>query len=137
MQQFSVFSISTTFVAIFVLLSASHPTYGKPYGDDNNDLYNNDDYTDPDGNGGQQQDDSRTDESVIYKLPKFVTKPQNLMVNEGSTIRLPCVVDRLEGFVILWKKGDEILVVGEQVIKEENKRRFQLVKFWYIINTGS
>jgi hypothetical protein len=128
MQQFSVFSISTTFVAIFVLLSASHSTYGKPYGDDNNDLYNNDDYTDPDGNGGHQQDDSRTDESVIYKLPKFVTKPQNLMVNEGSTIRLPCVVDRLEGFVILWKKGDEILVVGEQVIKEENKRRFQLVK---------
>ena len=33
-----------------------------------------------------------------------------------------------EGFVLLWKKGDEILVVGEQVIKEENKRRFQLVK---------
>ena len=29
---------------------------------------------------------------------------------------------------MLWKKGDEILVVGEQVIKEENKRRYQLVK---------
>ena len=33
-----------------------------------------------------------------------------------------------EGFVLLWKKGDEILVVGEQIIKPENKRRFQLVK---------
>ena len=65
-------------------------------------MYNNDDYTDPDGNGGQQQDDSRTDESVIYKLPKFVTKPQNLMVNEGSTIRLPCVVDRLGKWTKMW-----------------------------------
>ena len=74
-----------------------HPFSGKPYGDDNNDLYNNEDYTDPDGLGehGGQQDENRPDESVIYKLPKFVTKPQNLMVNEGSTIRLPCVVDRL------------------------------------------
>ena len=69
---------------------------GKPYGDDNNDLYNNEDYTDPDGIGerGHQQDD-RPEENVIYKLPKFITKPQNLMINEGSTIRLPCVVDRL------------------------------------------
>ena len=67
---------------------------GKPYGDDNNDLYNNEDYTDPDGhgNGGQHEEPV---EGPIYKLPKFVTKPQNLMVNEGSTIRLPCVVDRL------------------------------------------
>ena len=74
-----------------------HRFPGKPYGDDNNDLYNNEDYTDPDGIGehGGQQDENRPDESVIYKLPKFVTKPQNLMVNEGSTIRLPCVVDRL------------------------------------------
>ena len=63
---------------------------GKPYGDDNNDLYNNEDYTDP----SNPPADDPADEP-IYKLPKFVTKPQNLMVNEGSTIRLPCVVDRL------------------------------------------
>jgi len=123
MQHLSLFSISTFVAIVVVLLSASHPTYGKPYGDDNNDLYNNEDYTDP----SNPPADDPADEP-IYKLPKFVTKPQNLMVNEGSTIRLPCVVDRLEGFVLLWKKGDEILVVGEQVIKEENKRRFQLVK---------
>ena len=63
---------------------------GKPYGDDNNDLYNNEDYTDP----SNPPADDPADEP-IYKLPKFVTKSQNLMVNEGSTIRLPCVVDRL------------------------------------------
>ena len=59
---------------------------GKPYGDDNNDLYNNEDYTDP----SNPPADDPADEP-IYKLPKFVTKSQNLMVNEGSTIRLPCV----------------------------------------------
>ena len=43
-------------------------------------------------------------------------------------LELKCLSLLSEGFVLLWKKGDEILVVGEQVIKEENKRRFQLVK---------
>ena len=27
-----------------------------------------------------------------------------MMVNEGDTIKLPCVVDRLDNFVIMWKK---------------------------------
>jgi hypothetical protein len=28
----------------------------------------------------------------------------SILVNEGETVRLPCVVDRLEGFVLLWKQ---------------------------------
>ena len=31
-------------------------------------------------------------------------------------MRLPCLVDRLEGFVMLWKKKDNILTVAEQII---------------------
>ena len=31
-------------------------------------------------------------------------------------VRLPCLVDRLEGFVMLWKKKDNILTVAEQII---------------------
>ena len=30
--------------------------------------------------------------------------------------RLPCKVDRLEGFVMLWKKDSNIITVGEQII---------------------
>ena len=94
-------------------------------------MYNNDDYTDPDGNGGQQQDDSRTDESVIYKLPKFVTKPQNLMVNEGSTIRLPCVVDRLGK----WKNINKyvfipFLFVSISVECLENQNQFDTSEYF-------
>ena len=35
----------------------------------------------------------------VYETPEFVTNPQTLLVNEGDHIRLPCFVDRLEGFV--------------------------------------
>ena len=116
MQYSSIFSLSTL-VAIFVLLlSSSHLTHGKPYDDDNNYLYSDEDYTDLDS----------TDDP-IYKLPKFVTKRKNVIVDEGSTIRLPCVVDKLEGFVLLWKRGNEILAVGEQVITQDNKRRLKLI----------
>ena len=30
--------------------------------------------------------------------------------------RLPCIVDRLEGFVMLWKKNGEIITVASQII---------------------
>ena len=33
-------------------------------------------------------------------------------------VRLPCFVDELEGYVLLWKKEDTILSVGERVIAE-------------------
>lgn len=94
-------------------------------------MYNNDDYTDPDGNGGQQQDDSRTDESVIYKLPKFVTKPQNLMVNEGSTIRLPCVVDRLGKWKTIWINMQSFIsFVSIYVECLENQNQFDTSEYF-------
>jgi hypothetical protein len=36
--------------------------------------------------------------------------------------RLPCFVDRLEGFVLLWKRGETILAVGERVINPIESR---------------
>ena len=67
------------------------PVSGKPYGDDNNDLYANDDYEEVE-NADQG---TNGPEHVIHVLPKFVTTPQNIMVNEGATIKLPCLVNRL------------------------------------------
>ena len=34
-------------------------------------------------------------DTVILTIPKFTSKPKNDLVNEGGTIRLPCMVDRL------------------------------------------
>ena len=60
---------------------------GSPYSKQTKDDY---DYPD---NDGQDINDNENEISV-YETPKFITKPQTLLVNEGDTIRLPCFVDR-------------------------------------------
>lgn len=60
---------------------------------------------------------SAAEEKVVtLQRPKFITSPLTLMVNEGEMIRLPCKVDRLEGFVIIWKKDGDIVSVASQII---------------------
>jgi len=71
----------------------------------NNDIAKDDDNTIVKGN-----------EIEVMATPKFVSAPQSVMVNEGDTVRLPCIVDRLEGFVMLWKKGTDIITVASQII---------------------
>jgi len=73
----------TNFCCCFLLVG------GKPYGDENNDLYANDDYEDVEAGADHGH------ERVIHVLPKFVSAEQNIMVNEGATIKLPCIVNRL------------------------------------------
>merc|ERR1711892_1384573 len=58
----------------------------------------------------------KEDEYREMATPRFLSTPQTLLVNEGDTIRLPCKVDRLEGFVMLWKKNKNITTVGDQIV---------------------
>lgn len=39
--------------------------------------------------------DDSGDERVIHTMPTFKTTGQSMLVNEGSTIKLPCIVNRL------------------------------------------
>ena len=48
--------------------------------------------------------------------PTFTSSSQTLVVDKGDTVRLPCMVDRLEGFVMLWKKQSDIVTVADQII---------------------
>ena len=50
-------------------------------------------------------------------------------VNTGDTVRLPCLVDRLEGFVMMWKKKEEILTVATQIIDKVNT--IVTIQFYY------
>ena len=43
------------------------------------------------------------------------------MVNAGQTARLPCLVDRLEGFVLLWRRGGDIVSVGNHVTARDSR----------------
>jgi len=73
------------------------------------------------------EDENEFVEKPIEREAKFTTVPQNSMVNEGGTIRLPCFVDRIEGYVLLWKFGETILSVGGRVIdSSERQARLQL-----------
>ena len=58
----------------------------------------------------------KRNEIEVMATPKFVSSPESVMVNEGDTVRLPCIVDRLEGFVMLWKRGTDIITVASQII---------------------
>ena len=66
---------------------------GLPYGDDNNDIYSNDDYEDVASTSTGRELEGA--ESVIHTLPHFVSTGQSMLVNEGSTIKLSCLVNRL------------------------------------------
>ena len=62
------------------------------------------------------------DQSEEVTIPQFITEPLTLMVDEGDLIRLPCYVDNLGQFVLIWKKDSEIISVAEQIIE----KRFSL-----------
>jgi len=68
------------------------------------------------GAPGESRGEGMPVEQAVLQNPKFVTEGQNVLVNEGDNIRLPCIVDRLEGFVMLWKKGNDIITVASQII---------------------
>lgn len=74
-----------------------------------------------------------TDEEEFLEKPiegkaKFKTLPIHVMVNEGETIKLPCFVDKIEGYVLLWKfaDGDNLLSVGSRVVSADLKKRVKL-----------
>lgn len=87
---------------ILVLVQA---VFGLPYSENEDTVYEYENLPDHD-----------KEEYTVMSTPKFISTPQTLLVNEGDTIRLPCKVDRLEGFVMLWKRNKDIITVGDQII---------------------
>ena len=67
-------------------------------------------------------------ETELMKAPTFLSLAGQFSVNVGDTVRLPCLVDRLEGFVILWKKGTTILTVASQIIDKVRLRRTIIIR---------
>ena len=65
---------------------------------------------------GEENSIRKGSEREVMKTPKFISSAQSVLVNEGDTVRLPCIVDRLEGFVMLWKKNNDIITVASQII---------------------
>lgn len=56
---------------------------------------------------------------------QFTTSPKQEMVNEGGDIRLPCFVEHMADYVLVWKFGETILSVGEKVIEDKSRLRVE------------
>lgn len=84
---------------------------------------------------GQQESDEYVEKEAV-----FTTAPLNKMVNEGDKIRLPCFVEKIEGFVLLWQFGDSVLSVGGRVIESDLESRLDLEEedngIWLVINNA-
>ena len=92
---------------------SGHP---QPYSEEGEDLYDYEAASDDLIDDGDNSDGGKRTEMVMMSTPKFISQAQSVLVNEGETIRLPCMVDRLEGFVMLWKKNKDIITVASQII---------------------
>jgi len=58
-------------------------------------------------NGDYDGVSSESEEEIpVVRTPKFLSEAMSLLVNEGETVRLPCQVDRLQGFVLIWKASN-------------------------------
>merc|ERR1711936_968630 len=92
-------------VTSLLLVCSIELSIGTPVIDYPNDSYNssNENYIDL---------DAHVKETVVRRNPKFVSTSKTIIVNEGDPIKLPCQVDVLEDFIIIWKKGSSILALG-------------------------
>ena len=89
-------------------------------------------------------DDSHNSKEVIVKRnPKFISPSKKITINEGDTIKLPCTVDNLDSLVIIWKKGKNIISVGNNFMNVNDKRYVRtlvflsLVTFLYFVSEMS
>jgi len=94
-------------VTLFILIVTAA---GQPYNEDSKDY---DDYE----NSNIIENDADK-EIKNYPTPKFTSESHRMLPTEGETLRLPCLVDDLTGFVLMWKKNGQIITVQHQVIDQ-------------------
>lgn len=62
-------------------------------------------------------------EQEVYN-PKMLSKPLKLAVAEGTTINLPCHVDKLGGNIVLWYKDSvaTTIAMGDSIVNNEMRK---------------
>jgi len=102
-----------------------------PKQDENYAYYNEQEYTDDydygDDDTNMNDADGALDDLLITHRPVIISKSSQLDVDNGMTIRLPCIVDKLPGEIsIIWSKEDSaktIIAMGTMVLDQEYKDR--------------
>ena len=85
--------------------------------------YPNDYYNDEEYYSDNYDTDSVSDEkeTIVKRNPKFISQSKRITINEGDTIKLPCMVDNLDDLVIIWRKGDTILSLGDNFVSSDKR----------------
>ena len=76
-------------MSVFFSLTNSSSCSGSPYSSSDSLLY---DYMSDQPESGEREQAG----AAIIAVPSFVSGAQELVVNAGDTVRLPCQVDRLQ-----------------------------------------
>jgi len=63
-----------------------------------------------------------TDEVESTSIPNFISMAESIMINEGDTIKMSCLVDKLDNLIILWKKGNKIIVLNGRLYEDDDDR---------------
>jgi len=61
-------------------------------------------------------------ENAVTSLPQFLSQSTNLAVDSGETLTLPCYVNKIDDYVLMWIKDGEIISLGNKIIKSEEDR---------------
>lgn len=105
--------ISFTVCNVIGVPVADNTDYNNQYSDDQAYDYNYDEnYPENDEN-----------ENVEMHDPVISTKPKKIAVQEGTTINLPCHVDRMAGNIILWYKDavSSQIAVGNSIVNGDER----------------
>jgi len=111
---------------LVILLSSSlllNGVLGEPLkGDYVEEDYQADYYNDEYNYVDTSRENGSSVERIERRNPKFISTAKRVVVNEGATIKLPCDVDNLEGFMLIWKRGNDMISVGETILKKGDSR---------------
>jgi len=116
-------------ICCLVLVCFSHGLLGLPKQDESYAYYNEQEYKDDYDYGDEDTPSVEVEgaAAVLTHRPVIISEPINTDVDNGMTIRLPCVVDKLPGEIpIIWKKEDEkktIIAMGSRIIEPEYQER--------------
>lgn len=85
-----------------------------------------------------EEESTEKEEEILERVPVFTTSVSTKLVNQGEQIRLPCFVDKLEGFVLLWKRGETIISVGKRISFPDNRAQILSEKNgnWLLIESS-
>eukprot|EP00090_Calanus_glacialis_P003066 TRINITY_DN12217_c0_g1_i1.p1 TRINITY_DN12217_c0_g1~~TRINITY_DN12217_c0_g1_i1.p1 ORF type:complete len:608 (-),score=110.53 TRINITY_DN12217_c0_g1_i1:469-2292(-) len=86
------------------------------------------DYEDYDDYDAANENYDATKEVELTSIPEFISTAESMMIDEGDTIKLDCIVDKLDNLIIMWKKGNKIIAINDKLFEKDEDDRTKVEK---------